>query len=429
MRLRFTWIVAILALGGCGLTIPNGLFGCGQPSDCPTGYFCWGSDSRCYDTKEPECVPKTCDQVIADFADLGISIECGALPDGCDDSIQCGSCPPGTACGANGQNFACGCEENSCSSYGSGAECGIVPTRCGGQAESIFCGDCLGDGFVCIENQCVCPPGVDCDGGCGGSCGAGEVCVGGECCAPSYPCAQNECSPPGGLPNGCGGFTQCPSCGNGEDCVLSDNLRYECLGDCTCEAKGVECGSASICGSPTLCGTCADNGFGPGYHCESGLCVCEDPFEYNDTFDTFALICDASLGTNCMQPAWSVDIQATLHDSKDVDYYALRVLDARTPVIAQTYNGASARVLYLTYLCPDGFDGLDKCSGSLEKIDGIEFCIAGGDWIGIERSCGGDESSQEGTVLVGVQSREFQGECDPYGLKVLATYGAEIPEL
>jgi hypothetical protein len=128
-----------------------------------------------------------------------------------------------------------------------------------------------------------------------------------------------------------------------------------------------------------------------------------------------------------MQPAWSVDIQATLHDSKDVDYYALRVLDSRTPVIAQAYDGASARVLYLTYLCPDGFDGLDKCSGSTEKINEIEFCVSGGDWIGIERSCGGDESSQVGTVLVGVKSREFEGDCDPYGLKVLATYGTEIP--
>jgi hypothetical protein len=429
MRFGFALIVALVALGGCDLTIPNGLFGCGQPSDCPTDYFCWSSDSRCYDTKEPECVPKTCDEVISDFASLGISIECGALPDGCDGSIECGSCPAGTVCGANGENFACGCEENSCANYGSGAECGVVPTRCGGQAEAIFCGDCLGDGFECVQNECVCPPGVDCGGGCGGSCADGEVCVGGECCEPSYPCAQNECSPPGGLPNGCGGFTQCPACGNGEDCVLSDNLRYQCLGDCTCEAQGVECGSTSICGSPTLCGTCADNGFEPGYHCESGRCVCEDSFEYNDSFETFSLICGESLGINCMQAAWSVDVQATLHDSRDVDYYALRVLDARTPIIAQAYNGKSKRVLSMTYLCPDGFDGLDKCSGSTEKIDGIEFCIAEGDWIGIERRCDGDLSSQVGTVLVGVESRQFAGDCDPYGLKVLATYGTEIPTL
>jgi len=128
-----------------------------------------------------------------------------------------------------------------------------------------------------------------------------------------------------------------------------------------------------------------------------------------------------------MQPAWSVDIQATLHDSKDVDYYALRVLDARTPIIAQAYNGKSMRILSMTYLCPDGFDGLDKCSGSTEKIDGIEFCVADGDWIGIERKCDSNLGSQVGTVLVGVQSRQFEGDCDPYGLKVLATYGSEIP--
>jgi hypothetical protein len=130
-----------------------------------------------------------------------------------------------------------------------------------------------------------------------------------------------------------------------------------------------------------------------------------------------------------MQPAWSVDIQATLHHSKDVDYYALRVLDARTSIIAQTSNGESTRILSLTYLCPDGFDGLDKCSGSKEKIDGIEFCVAEGDWIGIERECGSKLATQVGTVLVGVRAREFEGDCDPYGLKVLATYGTEIPTL
>jgi hypothetical protein len=130
-----------------------------------------------------------------------------------------------------------------------------------------------------------------------------------------------------------------------------------------------------------------------------------------------------------MQPAWSVEVQATLHHSKDVDYYALRVLDARTSIIAQAYNGESKRILSLTYLCPDGFDGLDKCSGSTEKIDGIEFCVADGDWIGIERKCDANLGSQVGTVLVGVQSREFGGDCDLYGLKVLATYGTEIPTL
>jgi hypothetical protein len=426
MRFRLVLILGLIALGGCDLSVPNGLFGCGQPSDCPSGYFCWSSDSRCYDAKEPECATKTCDRVISDFASLGIPIECGSLPDGCEGSIECGGCAEGSVCGANGQNFICGCEENSCATYNGGVECGPVPTQCGGQEEAIFCGSCLGE-FVCQGNECVCPAGVDCDDGCNDTCRAGEVCVDGECCEPAYPCASNECSPSGGLPDGCGGVTNCPPCANGEDCVLSDELVYECLGDCTCEAQGVDCGSTAICGSPTLCGTCADNGFKGGYHCESGRCVCEDGFEYNDSFQDFALICGEGTGLNCMQDAWGIDLQATLHDSSDIDYYALQVLDAPTPIMVQAYGGASDRILYLTYLCPDGFEGMGECSGSGSEVQGIEFCVETGDNIAIERRCEDGATSGMGTVLVGVAAKEFRGECDGYGLNIFATYGLEVP--
>jgi hypothetical protein len=209
--------------------------------------------------------------------------------------------------------------------------------------------------------------------------------------------------------------------------VLSDDLLYACLGDCTCEAQEVECGNATVCGSPTLCGTCADNGFDGGYHCESGRCVCEDPFEYNDTFGSFALICGEGTGLNCMQDAWGIDLQATLHSDKDVDLYALQVLDATTPILAQTYGGSSDRILYLTYLCPDGFEGLDKCSGSTDTVQGIKFCFADGDTIGIERRCDDSVSSAMGTVLVGVEAREFRGVCDGYGLNIFATFGTAVP--
>ena len=426
MRIRLALILGLAVLGGCDLAVPNGLFGCGQPSDCPSGYFCWNSDSRCYDSKEPECAPKTCDQIMSDFASLGINIECGAMPDGCDGSIECGGCAEGSVCGANGQNFMCGCQENSCATHDGGVECGPIPTRCGGQEEAIFCGACLGE-FVCVDNECVCPPGVDCDDGCNDACRGEEVCVDGSCCEPTYPCAQNQCSPPGGLPDGCGGLAQCPSCGDGEECVVGDEFVYECLGDCTCEAKEVECGSAAICGSPTLCGSCADNGFKGGYHCESGRCVCEDPFEFNNTFQTFALVCGEGTGLSCMQDAWGVDLQATLHDSSDIDYYALEVLDSPTPIIARAYGGASDRILSLTYLCPDGFEGMRDCSGDVDEVQGIKFCMVTGDNIAIERRCDGGTSSAMGTVLVGVTAKEFRGECDAYGLNIYATFGLEVP--
>ena len=414
MRPYFVLVLAVVTLAGCDVTIPNGLFACGQPSDCPASYFCWSSDSRCYDSKEPPCEPKTCEEIISEFADLGISIECGSLPDGCDGSIECGTCPSGTVCGANGQNFACGCAENTCASFGGGAECGSVPTRCDSQAQPIDCGGCFGD-YVCTDNRCVCPPGANCDPGC----------PGGE---PTYPCTKNECSPPGGLPDGCGGVSHCPPCSGGAACVLSNQLRYECVGDCTCEAQQVECGSATICGTPTLCGTCADNGFGAGYHCESGRCVCQDQFEPNDSFDTFALVCGEGAGLQCMQEAWAIEIPATLHSKSDIDYYALRVLDASTPIIAQVSGGLSSHVLYMTYLCPNGREGMTDCSGSTDSVQDVKFCIESGNAIGIQRRCD-DSSSQTGTLLVGVRSSEFEGDCDPYQLKVFATFmtEAELP--
>lgn len=415
MRLRFALIFGLIALGGCDIAIPNGLFGCGQPSDCPSGYFCWSSDSRCYDSQEPSCALKTCDQVISEFASLGIPIECGSLPDGCDGSIDCGGCPAGTVCGANGENFVCGCEENTCANFGTGAECGVVPTRCGGQEQAISCGTCFGN-KVCVDNKCECPVGVTCDDGC----------PGGE---PTYPCLQNDCSPPGGLPDGCGGFTDCPSCKAGQDCILSNDLLFECVGDCTCEAWDIECGSAAPCGSPTLCGTCEDNGFDPGYRCDGGRCVCEDSYEFNDSPNSPARICGEGTDDSCMQDVWGIDLQATLHSAHDIDFYELKVLDSPTPLVAQAYGGRSGRILYLRYVCPDTSEGLDKCSGDTGSIGGYKFCIAEGDAVGIERRCDSSASSEPGTVLVGVAADEFRGEsdCDPYGLNVYATYGTEIP--
>ena len=427
MRARYALLIALVALTGCDVALKNGLFACGQPSDCPSGYYCWGSDNRCYDTKEPECERRSCEQIIAEFASLGITIECGSLPDGCDGSIECGGCPEGTACGANGENFVCGCEENTCATFGDGAECGFVPTRCGGEEEAIYCGGCLNEQLVCLDNECECPPGQNCDDECNGQCVGEEICVNGSCCIPAYPCAQNECSPPGGLPDGCGGLAQCPPCAGGEECVMGDDLVYECVGDCTCEAQGIECGSATICGSPTLCGTCRDNGFEDSYRCDSGTCVCEDLYEFNDTFDEFKLICGGGIGANCMQDAWSVDIQATLHSENDVDLYALEVLHASTPIVAQLYDGKSERILSMTYLCPDGFVGMVGCSDWVDDEQGIEFCSSQDDFVGIQRWCDQSASSEVGTVLVAVQSEEFRGDCDGYGLQVLATFGPEPP--
>lgn len=422
----FSWV----ALGGCDLALKNGVFACGQPSDCPSGYSCWSSDNRCYDASEPACEPKTCEQVITEFGALDIHVECGSLPDGCDGFIECGSCPEGSVCGANGQNFLCGCEEVTCATAGiEGAECGQVPTRCGEPGETIDCGICIGDGQVCNDQfQCECPEGETCDDACRGRCTGDEVCVDGDCCEPTYPCSENECSPPGGLANGCGSNTVCPPCAGGAECVLTNEFKYECVDDCTCEAQGVECGQATVCGDLTLCGTCADNGFGDGYRCEQGRCVCDDPYEVNDTFESVALICGPELGgVNCVQEAWSVGVEASLHGESDVDYYMIHTLDAWTPVLADASNGQSERLIAMTYLCPDGWLGLAGCSGRVDNIDGIDFCVTDERSVAIERKCPSGQMSKVGTLLIAVEPTEFRGDCDAYSLKVVASYGQELP--
>jgi hypothetical protein len=128
-----------------------------------------------------------------------------------------------------------------------------------------------------------------------------------------------------------------------------------------------------------------------------------------------------------MQDVWGIEVSATLDNSKDLDFYALQVLDARTPIVAHAFGGESSRVLYIAYICPDQSEGMDKCSGSKDEIQGIDFCFSTGDVVGIERRCDGSGGLQTGTVLVGVAAGEFQGDCDPYGLNVFATYSTEIP--
>ncbi len=206
--------------------------------------------------------------------------------------------------------------------------------------------------------------------------------------------------------------------------MLSEDLTFACLGDCTCQAQGVECGSTTICGQPTLCGSCQDDGFENGLRCSSGRCVCDDPFEYNDNFENVALICGGSTGLNCMQDAWGIELQATLHQENDIDYYALEVLDAPTVLIADLFEGGGRYTLHMTYICPNGELGIKNCSGSSDDLEGIEFCVSDDRVVGLIRDCEPSSVSEMGTVLVGVRAKAFPGGCDPYGLKILATYGA-----
>jgi hypothetical protein len=80
----------------------------------------------------------------------------------------------------------------------------------------------------------------------------------------------------------------------------------------------------------------------------------------------------------------------------------------------------------MTYLCPDGWSGLQGCSGSVETIKGVEFCVTEEDAVAIARWCPGSSGSSLGVLLVGVEPIEFRGGCDDYGLRIIATYGQDL---
>jgi hypothetical protein len=401
-----------LCISGCGLSIPNGVFSCVGASDCPSGYFCWNSDGRCYDAAEPRtlCQPASCEGVIAQFASVDVSIECGTLPDGCDGVVDCPPCSAGETCGANGRSFLCGCEQSSCSTYG--AECGTVPVGCG-SAEQVDCGQCPGS-LTCENNRCVCPGGEDCNLDCGG-CGPGEICVEGECCMPSFPCAENECSPPGGLRDGCGGFVDCPACGSDESCELQASTQgFECLGNCTCEAEGVECGTVSICGASQYCGICerADAPL-----CESGRCVREDRYEENEDPEQASSL---SCGGPCGLKNLSLELDATLDSAGDFDFYRIDLAHDEEYAVRVDVTGLqSTRQILLTYVCPDGSERIADCSGSSSPFASTTYCIEDAENTSrLVQECG--DSGGTATLIVGVSAKEgeFSGPVDTYSLTV-----------
>lgn len=175
-----------------------------------------------------------------------------------------------------------------------------------------------------------------------------------------------------------------------------------------------------ICDQATLCGTCQDNGYDEGFRCVSGRCVCADEHESNDTIDEAAAACTDQ---TCLQEAWQVEVNATVHEASDIDYYALQILDTDTILAAELLVGAGDYKLLMTYVCPSGGPGMKGCTGSTESFDGLKYCTSGDRSVGITRECELIGAGGVGTLLVGVQAKGFSGVCEPYDLNIVATYG------
>jgi len=235
----------------------------------------------------PGCTPKTC-------GELGAT--CGAVDDGCNHLLDCGSCPDGEVCGAVTPNV-CGstCKPQSCAQIGATCgqqgdgcgeliDCGVcsAPATCGGAGVHNTCGVPGGvDGGACVPATCA-NLGVNCGAvadGCGGIIDCGACSVAGEVCGANAPnicggstqtCTPKTCAALGAdcgaVGDGCGGVI--PSCGTcttpGEVCGGGGTPNV-CGNSAVCVAKtcanlGANCGYAGDgCGGVVFCGSCASN--------------------------------------------------------------------------------------------------------------------------------------------------------------------------
>src|SRR5215471_17577459 len=109
------------------------------------------SDAGDGGTTPVECVPT---------AQCGGQVQCGSVPDGCNNTLHCGSCAAGEHC----QLGSCVAQE-----FCGNAKCDP------GETCSTCPADCACDG-KCLEGACCVPSCTDkqCgDDGCGGTCGSG----------------------------------------------------------------------------------------------------------------------------------------------------------------------------------------------------------------------------------------------------------------
>jgi hypothetical protein len=253
-------------------------FTCGTQNDgcenaldcgtCPSGQVCNGG--HC------ECVPTTCPTLGA---------LCGTVDDGCGHALDCGSC---TVANQECQNGNCACVPQSCMAQG--AQCGTVPDGCGGTYD---CGTCATDAGAphcggngankCGANPCV--P-LTCTGlcgqpsdGCGNvltcpGCTSPQTCGGGGkanvCgCTPTTCTAQGKNC--GSIPDGCGGMLDCGSCTAPDSCAGAGAANLCGCTPTTCAALGKNCGAVSNgCGANLDCGTCT----GQDTCSTSNVCVC-----------------------------------------------------------------------------------------------------------------------------------------------------------
>lgn len=189
-----TWLV--LAAGCYAPELAPCTVRCRLTFDCPSGMAC-ADDKFCHAGSNEAmcpCIPLRC----SDVHDA-----CGAMPDTCGGTAQCGDCTGVDECGGGGLPNVCGdpasCKPLACEP----GACGPSTDSCG---KARSCPDCPPgkkcDGGTCVPCTPNCVPGdLACgDDGCGRSCGscpdARWSCISGVCCIRN----NQQCTP---LTEGC----------------------------------------------------------------------------------------------------------------------------------------------------------------------------------------------------------------------------------
>jgi hypothetical protein len=210
-------------------------------------------------------------------------------------------------------------------------------------------------------------------------------------------------------------MVDCGGCNGTETCQLqAPAIRFACIDDCTCEAQGLECGTYELCGSSKLCGFCGE----ARPICDDGRCVCSDPYESNESpAEAARLDCDGS----CSVGSVHAEVEGSIEDANDVDFYALEVPHRGDRAIRVEVAGLkSQRQILLSYICPDGFERIDDCSGSSSSVGDTKYCIEDGeDVLRLAQACeGGTGSGATVIVAIAAKDGEFSGLCDSYTLTV-----------
>ena len=405
--------------GDCTTSCPSGHVceegDCIDPGDCRTnaigcsGFtFCDAETGDCLRgcTQDVQCTGghEICDtgahECVCSFGFERCAFDCVDTqvdPRFCGDCTT--SCPSGHVC-----------EAGNCVDPG---DCRTNDIGCSGFS---YCDDATGDClFGCDDNaqcteanqicnmishDCVCAPGFH---PCGGTC-ASDLDV--NTCGGS-------CSPCPAPPN------STPECNAGV-CDFVCDIDYErcgnaCCSLCTCEDEGIECGSGPPCNTSLFCGTC-DDPMAP--LCSGGQCVCGDDYEQNEDPSQAALL---TCGDDCSLAALDIQMQGTLERADDYDFYRIEVGHHHNKAVRVTVSGLqNAYQILLTYVCPDGSDRVQDCSGSSRGLYGRTYCVEDfADTLELTQNCG-LPSSGIATIIVGMSATGdgFIGPCDAYDMTV-----------